>query len=94
MTMTSDDFFKAQLNKNIEIANAYGDAITTLLTTGVKSYQIDTGQSRQTVTREDVESLQDTYFKLTDWIDAAYIRLEGATLTQVIPLRAMPWLNS
>lgn len=93
--MTSDEFFLDQLNKNIARANAYGDAISALLlNNGVKSYSIDTGQGRQQVTREDIDALQETYFKLLDWIDAAYIRLEGAALTQVVPLRAMPWRTS
>lgn len=93
--LSSDDFFLQQLNANITRANAYGDAITALLTAnGVKSYTIDTGQGKQTVTREDIDMLQNTYFKLLDWIDAAYIRFEGVSLVQVLPLRAMPWHTS
>lgn len=90
--MTSDEFFLDQLNKNIARANAYGEAISALLLAGgVKSYTLDTTQGKQTVAREDVDKLQETYFKLMDWIDAAYVRLEGSVMTQVIPVRAFPW---
>ena len=90
--MTSDEFFLQQLNANITRANAYGDAITALLlTNGVESYTLDTGQGKQTVTRMDVESLQDSYFKLLELIDVLYARAEGYVMTQVIPVRAFPW---
>lgn len=37
---------------------AFEDAVTTLAVSGISSYTIDTGQSRQTVTRLDLPNLQ------------------------------------
>lgn len=63
----------------------YEDAMTALSTAGVQSYMIDTGQSRQTVTRLDLNSLQKTLDSLYNRYATLEARLYGGT-TQVRPL--------
>lgn len=47
---------------------AYEDAVLALADTSIQSYTLDTGQSRQVVTRYDIASMQKT-------IDSLYNRL-------------------
>ncbi len=53
----------------------YDEAISALLTGTHQSYQIDTGQSSQKVTRLDLNSLQSTRDKLTSELDTLATRL-------------------
>jgi hypothetical protein len=59
-------FIQARIDSTAQII-AYEDAITALAG-GVQSYSLDTGQTRQTVTKLDLSALQKA-------IDAMYNRL-------------------
>lgn len=61
------EFLKARIEATKAEIVAYENAATAL-SSGVQSYTLDTGQSRQTVTRSDVSTIQRT-------IDGLYNRL-------------------
>ncbi len=64
---------------------AYEDAITALgVNGGVQSYTLDTSQSRQTVTRADIPSLNRMLDSLYNRLATMEARLSGGT-TQVRP---------
>lgn len=90
--MTCSNFEQAQLTKLQALLDAYLDAITTLLT-GAKSYSIDTGQGRQSVTREDVDKLQENYGLVWQQYDAILARCTNGGAINVVPYGATPWLN-
>ena len=56
---------------------AYEDAIAAL-STGILSYTIDTGQSRQTVTRSETMSVQRTIDSLYNRLATLEARLNGS----------------
>lgn len=63
---------------------AYESAITFLITNPTKSYTLDTGQSRTTVTRVDLESLQnnlDILYNRLDVLDAI-VNKTGTTISR------------
>ena len=57
---------------------AYEDAITALASGGVQSYTIDTGQTRQTVTRLDLANLQTVLDGLMNRLAVYEARLNGS----------------
>lgn len=57
---------------------AHEEAITALTTGGVFSYTLDTGQSRQTVTRESVVGMNKTLDALYNRCATLEARLNGA----------------
>lgn len=57
---------------------AYEDAATALAGGGVQSYTLDTGQSRQTVTRLDLRALQDKIDSLYNRLATLEARLNGS----------------
>lgn len=62
------EFLKARIEATKAQIIAYEDAITALTTGGVQSYTLDTGQSRQTVTRLELSTLNSA-------LDGLYNRL-------------------
>lgn len=63
---------------------AYDDAITALVTGGIQSYTLDTGQSRQVVTKLDIEWLQKAISSLENRCATLQARLNGAGV-RVVP---------
>ena len=61
-------FLQERITKTKALIVAYEDAVTALVTNGVQRYTLDTGQSRQDVTKIDVP-------KLNTQIDGLYNRL-------------------
>ena len=59
---------------------AYEDAITAIVSAGVTSYTLDTGQSRQTVTRLDLPALQNALDSLYSRLDALEARISGGAV--------------
>ena len=57
----SDDFLQAQYEDQKIIVTSYAAAINALLTGKVQSYELDTGQTRQRVTKFDIAELQEAY---------------------------------
>lgn len=56
---------------------AYEDAVMALVTGGVQSYTLDTGQSKQTVTKQDVTNLQEAIDGLMNQLAVYQARLIG-----------------
>lgn len=83
--MTDDATWIAErIAKTEALIVAYEDAITTLGTGGVQSYTLDTGQTRQTVTRANLAELKLMLESLENRRATLKARLEGAC-TRVIP---------
>lgn len=57
---------------------AYEDAVTALVGGGVQSYTLDTGQSRQTVTRLDLHTMQNKIDSLYNRLSTLEARLNGS----------------
>ena len=57
---------------------AYEDAATALGTGGIQSYTIDTGQTRQTVTKLDLPMIQNTLDGLYNRLAVLEARLNGS----------------
>lgn len=56
---------------------AYEDAVDALVSGGVRSYRIDTGQTIQWVTTNDITSLQDTLDRLLNQLCTLEAKLNG-----------------
>lgn len=76
------DFIVSRITATKAIITAYEDAITALGTNGgVQSYTLDTGQSRQTVTRADLSSLNNMLDSLYNRLATLEARLYGSAIT-------------
>lgn len=75
-------FTKERITATKALIVAYEDAVTALGTQGgVVSYTLDTGQSRQTVTRADISSLNRMLDGLYNRLATLEARLNGASIT-------------
>jgi len=63
----------------------YEDAITAITTNGAQSYLLDTGQSRQSVTKLDLPSLQSGLDSLYNRLSVLQARLDGNNAGIAIP---------
>ena len=64
----------------------YDAALTAITISGAQSYLIDTGQTKQTVTKLDIKSLNDSISSLENRIATLTARLTGNGVTQVRPM--------
>jgi len=71
-------FLQARIDATKAQMIAYEDAATALASGGVQSYTLDTGQSRQTVTRLDLDNLQKTIGSLYNRLATLEARLNGS----------------
>jgi hypothetical protein len=76
---------REKLAKTKAIIDALDDAILQLSTTAILEYHLDTGQSKQRVTRQDVPRLVDMRSDLFTQYDALCARLSNGGAIQVIP---------
>lgn len=60
MTCTDTTWLEARITKTKELIEAYENAILALSTGSVQSYQLDTGQTRQSVTKQQLSQLKNT----------------------------------
>ena len=67
------------------LALVYETSLTALATAGVESYTLDTGLSRQTVTKQDISKIQAAYKSTLNLIDVLYARLNGCGTIRVGP---------
>lgn len=74
-------FIQARIDATKLQIVAYETAVEALATGGVQSYTLDTGQSRQTVTRLDLKDIQNTVDSLYNRCATLEARLNGATIT-------------
>lgn len=78
--MSLNTFLKTRITAIQAQITAYEDAITAL-SSGVESYTLDTGQTRQTVKRFEVEKLQQTLDSLYNRYSVMCARLNGGGVT-------------
>ena len=78
-------FIQARIDATKLQIVAYEDAALALGTGGVQSYTLDTGQTRQTVTRMDLDAIQDTINSLYNRCATLEARLTGANSTTARP---------
>ncbi len=69
-------FIQERINKTKEQIAAYEDAAFALAN-GVQNYSLDTGQSRETVGKLDLEKIQDTIDRLYNRCATLEARLNG-----------------
>lgn len=81
----TDTFWSDQLAAAKQLAIAYNAAILALAVTGVQSYQLDTGQTRQLVTKANLASLRTVRDGLLNEVATLEARLCGAGVTRVVP---------
>ena len=78
MTCDDSDFLKERLAAIKQIIVAYETAILALLNNGaMQSYTIDTGQSRQTVTRANIEATKKTLDSYYNSYSVLHARIYG-----------------
>lgn len=76
------EFLAARIVVTKALIVAYEDAVLALsVANGVQSYTIDTGQSKQTVTRTDLSQLNAMLDSLYNRLATLEARLNGAALT-------------
>lgn len=76
------EFLTARIVVTKGLITAYEDAVLALsAANGVQSYTLDTGQSKQTVTRSDIASLNAMLDSLYNRLATFEARLNGAALT-------------
>lgn len=80
------EFIQARIDATKAQIIAYEDAALALATGGVQSYTLDTGQSRQTVTRLDLEWIQKTIDGLYNRCATLEARLNGSGTVNVRPV--------
>ncbi len=73
-------FIQARITATKAQIVSYEDAALALSTGGVQSYTLDTGQTRQTVTRLDLDKLQTTLNSLYNRCATLEARLNGASI--------------
>ena len=77
--MSCTDFLTESITKTKLVITAYEDAILALAGAGaIESYTLDTGQSRQTVTRADVSSINRIINSLMNRCATLQARLNGS----------------
>lgn len=74
-----------RITKTKDLIVAYEDAILALSSGSVKSYSLDTGQSKQSVTKQDVAQLQTTLSSLENRLSILCTRANGSGTTYVKP---------
>lgn len=79
-------FWLDQLTAAKAMVVAYNAAILALATSNVLSYTLDTGQSRQTVTRNDLASLRATRDGLLNEVATLEARLYGCGTITAAPI--------
>jgi len=72
-------FLTARIEKTQEQIVAYEDAIDALILKKAKSYTLNTGQTIQIVTRQDLKDLQETLDKLLNRLATYQARRDGAS---------------
>lgn len=79
------EFIQARIDATKAQIIAYEDAATALAS-GVQSYTIDTGQTRQTVTKLDMRGIQITIDQLYNRCATLEARLNGSGTVNVRPV--------
>lgn len=78
--MMDRDFLQARIDATKTEIIAYETAVSALIAGGIQQYSLDTGQSRQTVTKLDVNRLSEHIDSLYNRCATLEARLSGATI--------------
>ena len=78
-------FLQERIDKVKAQIVAYEDAIDALVVQGMQSYTLDTGQTRQTVTRFELSSLQSQLDSLMNRLATLQARQTGCNVRTVGP---------
>ena len=81
----ADTFLQERIAATKALIVVYEDALTALVTNGVQRYALDTGQSRQDVTKLDVPKLNAQLDGLYNRLATQQARLNGSGVTIVGP---------
>lgn len=76
--MNTQEFLQERIAATQTQIIAYETAVDTLVSGGVQSYVLDTGQSRQSVTKLDLKTLQDKIDPLYNRLATLEARLNGS----------------
>lgn len=79
------DFWKDELQNLRVLLYEYDRAIADLVSGKISEYRLETGQSMQMVKRTDLSSLYNAREKLTAQIDQLEQRLNGGSVSQILP---------
>ena len=79
-TCCDDTFWQEQLTAAKAAATAYSTAILQLSTGAIQSYTLETGQTRQVVTKANLTELRNTLTGLMDLVSTLEARLCGASV--------------
>lgn len=77
MSTCSNDFWLSRLEKKKEQLAAMDDALIAVTTGAIDSYTLDTGQSRQTVTKQNLAVLERLIERLENQIATLETRIYG-----------------
>lgn len=75
------EFLQQRIDATKALIVAYEDAVTALVSGGVQTYTLDTGQSRQTVTRLELATLNRNIDSLYNRLATLQARLNGGSVT-------------
>jgi len=78
-------FIQARIDATKALIVAYEDALLAISSGAVESYTLDTGQSRQTVTKTNLGTLQSSLDGLYNRCATLEARLNGSGTTTSIP---------
>lgn len=81
----SSDFFKERITVIKSQIVAYEDAITAFASHATQTYTIDTGQTRQTVTRADLSQMKTLLQSLYNQLATLEARVNGGGTTIARP---------
>jgi hypothetical protein len=85
MSLGVDDVLLEQVTAIKAQLAAYNAAILALTTTGIQSYQLDTGQTRQLVTKANLAAMQKDRSSLLNELTTLEARLCGTGAVHVVP---------
>lgn len=84
-TLVDGVYLQERITKVKALITVYEDAILAIVTNGAQSYTLDTGQSRQTVTKVDVPDMETALKSLYNLLATLEARLNGSGVTTVRP---------
>ena len=85
LVLMNRDQIQARINATMAQIEAYEAAVLALASGGAQSYTIDTGQTRQTVTKFDIKQIQAVLDILYNRCATLEARLNGTGVTIVRP---------
>jgi len=79
------EFLQSRITRTKELIVLYEDAIEFLITNPTKSYNLNTGQDSQSMTRQDLSQLQDSLDALMNRLCVLEARLTGNNSVVGVP---------